>query len=223
MTPLERELQALSSGARLAGDAGRLAACRRPHRRSERPQTGRAHGGSHSRSPSSSRRSSPCSPCRPRGRRSSTGSGSAARRSSGSTTCRRVSPTPGLEILGDRVTLDEARARAGFPFADPPDDERDARSDPPGDRDARHVRLARRRPRRDSSSPSSPASATEPGLVKKLVSSATRIEHARDRRPPSAVARGRAARRALPHAGRQHSETTSAGSRATRCSSRTTA
>ena len=35
-----------------------------------------------------------------------------------------VAATPGLEILGDRVTLDQAQERAGFPFADPPEDER---------------------------------------------------------------------------------------------------
>ena len=83
-----------------------------------------------------------------------------------------LSPTPGLEILGDRVTLDQARARAGFAFADPPDDERapDEIRLAPGTRvtyvwrDDARVRLLVTQ---------FPGDATEPGLVKKLVSSAT--------------------------------------------------
>ena len=34
-----------------------------------------------------------------------------------------VPSAPGIEILGDEVTLDEARSRVGFPFAEPPDHE----------------------------------------------------------------------------------------------------
>ena len=86
-----------------------------------------------------------------------------------------VSPTPGLEILGDRVTLDEAHGRAGFPFADPPDDERapDQILLAPGMRvtyvwrDDDRVRLLLTQ---------FPGDATEPGLVKKLVGSATQID-----------------------------------------------
>ena len=84
-------------------------------------------------------------------------------------------PTPGLEILGDRVTLDQARERAGFSFADPPDDERkpDEILLAPGTRvtyvwrEGNRVRLLVTQ---------FPGDATEPGLVKKLASSATRIE-----------------------------------------------
>jgi hypothetical protein len=86
-----------------------------------------------------------------------------------------LAPTPGLEILGEPVSLDEARTHARFPFADPPDDER--RPDQillaPGMRvtyvwrDGDRVRLLVTQ---------FPGSATDPGLVKKLVSSATRVE-----------------------------------------------
>ena len=86
-----------------------------------------------------------------------------------------LSPTPGLEILGDRVTLDQARERAGFAFADPPDDERapDEILLAPGTRvtyvwrDDARVRLLLTQ---------FPGDATEPGLVKKLVSSATQTD-----------------------------------------------
>jgi hypothetical protein len=86
-----------------------------------------------------------------------------------------LSPTPGLEILGDRVTLDQARVRAGFAFADPPDGERapDEILLAPGKRvtyvwrDDARVRLLLTQ---------FPGDATEPGLVKKLVSSATQTE-----------------------------------------------
>ena len=83
-----------------------------------------------------------------------------------------VAATPGLEILGERVTLDQAQERAGFPFADPPEDERapDQILLTPGmrvtyvwrDRDRVRVLLTQFR-----------GDATEPGLVKKLVSRAT--------------------------------------------------
>ena len=84
-----------------------------------------------------------------------------------------VAATPGLEILGERVTLDQAQERAGFPFADPPEDERapDQILLAPGmrvtyvwrDRDRVRVLLTQFR-----------GDATEPGLVKKLVSRATK-------------------------------------------------
>ena len=84
-----------------------------------------------------------------------------------------VAATPGLEILGERVTLDQAQERAGFPFADPPEDERapDQILLTPGmrvtyvwrDRDRVRVLLTQFR-----------GDATEPGLVKKLVSRATK-------------------------------------------------
>lgn len=86
-----------------------------------------------------------------------------------------VSATPGLEILGDRVTLDEAQERAGFPFADPPEGERapDQILLAPGMR-VTYVWGAEDRARLLLTQ--FPGDATEPGLVKKLVSSATRID-----------------------------------------------
>ena len=86
-----------------------------------------------------------------------------------------VPATPGLEILGDSVTLDEARERAGFPFADPPEGERapDQILLAPGMR-VTYVWGADDRARLLLTQ--FPGDATEPGLVKKLVSSATRID-----------------------------------------------
>jgi hypothetical protein len=86
-----------------------------------------------------------------------------------------VSATPGLEILGDSVTLDEARERAGFPFADPPEGERapDQVLLAPGMR-VTYVWGAGDRARLLLTQ--FPGDATEPGLVKKLVSSATQID-----------------------------------------------
>ena len=86
-----------------------------------------------------------------------------------------VSATPGLEILGDRVTLDEAQERAGFPFADPPEGERapDQILLASGMR-VTYVWGAEDRARLLLTQ--FPGDATEPGLVKKLVSSATRID-----------------------------------------------
>jgi hypothetical protein len=86
-----------------------------------------------------------------------------------------VSATPGLEILGDSVTLDEARERAGFPFADPPEGERapDQVLLAPGMR-VTYVWEAGDRARLLLTQ--FPGDATEPGLVKKLVSSATQID-----------------------------------------------
>ena len=86
-----------------------------------------------------------------------------------------VSPTPGLEILGEPATLEEARTRAGFAFADPPGDER--RPDrillEPGMRvtyvwrEGDAVRLLVTQ---------FPGEATDPNVVKKLVASRTRVE-----------------------------------------------
>jgi hypothetical protein len=86
-----------------------------------------------------------------------------------------LAPTPGLSILGQRATLDEARRRAGFPFVDPPDDERapDEIRVAPGMRvtyvwrDGDRVRLL---------ATQFPGDATDPGLIKKFVSSGTRID-----------------------------------------------
>jgi hypothetical protein len=83
--------------------------------------------------------------------------------------------TPGLAILGDLVSLEAAREQAGFPFAGPPDGERepDEIRVAPGTRvtyvwrDDDRVRLLVTQ---------FPGDATEPGLVKKLASSATRVE-----------------------------------------------
>ena len=86
-----------------------------------------------------------------------------------------VSPTPGIEFLGDRVTLDQARARAGFAFADPPDDERDPDQVlvAPG---TRVTYVWRENDRVRLLVTQFPGDATEPGLVKKLVSAATSIQ-----------------------------------------------
>lgn len=86
-----------------------------------------------------------------------------------------LAPTPGLEFLGERVSLDQARARAGFSFADPPNVEQ-----PPDEvllapgvrvtyvwRDEDRVRLLVTQ---------FPGSATDPGLVKKFVASGTSVE-----------------------------------------------
>ena len=86
-----------------------------------------------------------------------------------------LAPTPGLSILGQRVTLDQARRQAGFPFVDPPGDERapDEIRVAPGMRvtyvwrDGDRVRLLVTQ---------FPGDATDPGLIKKFVSSGTRIE-----------------------------------------------
>jgi len=88
-----------------------------------------------------------------------------------------VSPTPGIELLGEPMSLDEARMRAGFAFADPPEGERepDRILVAPGMRvtyvwrDGDDVRLLVTQ---------FPGDATDPGLVKKLVSSATSIDMA---------------------------------------------
>lgn len=86
-----------------------------------------------------------------------------------------VEPTPGLEILGDRVGLAAARSRAGFPFAAPPADE------PPPD----EVRVApgtrvtyvwRAGERVRLLVTQFPGDATDPRLVKKFVASGTSIE-----------------------------------------------
>jgi hypothetical protein len=82
---------------------------------------------------------------------------------------------PGLEILGDPVSIEEAAARAGFPFARPPRDER-----PPAEirvapgsrvsyvwRDGNRVRLLITQ---------FPGSAGDPGLLKKLLGESTRVE-----------------------------------------------
>lgn len=86
-----------------------------------------------------------------------------------------LDPVPGLEILGDRVDLATARARAGFPFSDPPDGE--PRPDEvrvaPGIRvsylwrDGDRVRLLLTQ---------FPGSVGDPALVKKLVAASTSVE-----------------------------------------------
>lgn len=89
-----------------------------------------------------------------------------------------VPPAPGLDTLGAVVSLDVARARAGFAVVDPPDDE------PAPDeirvasgarvtyvwRDDGRVRLLITQFRGD---------AQDPGLLKKLAGERTRIEHLR--------------------------------------------
>ena len=87
-----------------------------------------------------------------------------------------LSPVPGLEILGDRVTLEQAASRAGFPYASPPDGEPapDEVRVAPGMRvaflwrDGDRVRLL------VTQFPGS--AADDPALVKKLVGSGTSVE-----------------------------------------------
>ena len=86
-----------------------------------------------------------------------------------------LDPVPGLEILGDRVDLATARARAGFPFSDPPDGEPapDEIRVAPGIRvsylwrEGERVRLLLTQ---------FPGSVDNPALVKKLVGASTSVE-----------------------------------------------
>lgn len=86
-----------------------------------------------------------------------------------------VAPSPGLALLGDLVTLERARALAGFELAEPPDGERDPDEIrvSPGLRvsyvwrDGEGVRLLVTQ---------FPGSTDDPGLVKKLVGSGTSVE-----------------------------------------------
>lgn len=86
-----------------------------------------------------------------------------------------VRTVPGLEILGDPVSLDEAHVRAGFPFADPPDGEPapdEIRVAPGGRvsylwRDGPGLRLLVTQ---------FPGSVDNPVIVKKLVTGRTTVE-----------------------------------------------
>ena len=201
MTPLERELQGFARPS-----TGRtLPTCRRPSRRSS-PTRGR-----------SARRAVGASSLAlavvlaallavlavPPARTAIfdwLGIGSA--RSSASTSCRRSRRHRASRSSASASTLDEARLRAGFPFADPPDDERapDQIRVAPGMRvtyvwrDGDRVRLLVTQ---------FPGDATDPGLIKKFVASGTRIDLVYDRRLPCALARGRAARRPVRRPGRR--------------------
>jgi hypothetical protein len=83
--------------------------------------------------------------------------------------------TPGIEFLGDRITLEQARERAGFPFAGPPDDAGapDEVRVAPGTR-VTYVWLDGERARLLITQ--FPGSATDPGLVKKHVGQQTDVE-----------------------------------------------
>jgi hypothetical protein len=86
-----------------------------------------------------------------------------------------LEPTPGLEILGDEMSLEAARSRAGFDFADPPRDEQapDEIRVAPGSRvsyvwhEGKRVRLLLTQ---------FPGSVDDPALLKKLVGFSTSIE-----------------------------------------------
>jgi hypothetical protein len=86
-----------------------------------------------------------------------------------------LQPEPGLEVLGEVRSLEEARARAGFELASPPDDEPapDEIRVAPGARvsyiwrDGNRIRLLVSQ---------FPGSASDPGLLKKLVSGTTSVE-----------------------------------------------
>ena len=87
-----------------------------------------------------------------------------------------LTPSPGLEILGDVVPLDEAEERAGFAFASPPDGEPrpDETRVTPGLRVAYLWRDGERLRLLVTQFPG--RSADEPGLVKKLLGSGTSVE-----------------------------------------------
>jgi hypothetical protein len=95
-----------------------------------------------------------------------------------------VAPSPGLDLLGDSVTLERARALAGFDFSEPPAGERDPDEIlvSPGLRvsylwrDGNSVRLLVTQ---------FPGSANDPGLVKKLVGSGTTVEELRVESDPA--------------------------------------
>jgi len=86
-----------------------------------------------------------------------------------------IEPSPGLEILGDETSLEAARSRAGFRFADPPRDEPapDEIRVAPGIRvsyvwrEGERVRLLLTQ---------FPGSVDDPALLKKLVGSSTSVE-----------------------------------------------
>ncbi len=86
-----------------------------------------------------------------------------------------IEPSPGLEILGDEMSLEAARSRAGFRFADPPRDEPapDEIRVAPGIRvsyvwrEGERVRLLLTQ---------FPGSVDDPALLKKLVGSSTSVE-----------------------------------------------
>ena len=84
-------------------------------------------------------------------------------------------PEPALEILGDPVSVDEAAARTGFPFARPPRDE----PAPDEIRVAPGVRVSyvwRDGDRVRFLITQFPGSVDDPGLLKKLVGTSTRME-----------------------------------------------
>lgn len=87
-----------------------------------------------------------------------------------------LTPSPGLEILGDVVPLDEAEERAGFAIASPPDGEPrpDETRVTPGLRVAYLWRDGERLRLLVTQFPG--RSADEPGLVKKLLGSGTSVE-----------------------------------------------
>jgi len=87
-----------------------------------------------------------------------------------------LTPSPGLEILGDVVPLDEAGERAGFAFASPPEGEPrpDETRVTPGLRVAYLWRDGERLRLLVTQFPG--RSADEPGLVKKLLGSGTSVE-----------------------------------------------
>jgi hypothetical protein len=86
-----------------------------------------------------------------------------------------LSPVPGLGILGDVASLEQARARAGFALAPPPDDE------PPPDevRVSPGIRVSyiwREGDRVRLLVTQFPGSASDPGLLKKLASHGTSLQ-----------------------------------------------
>ena len=112
-----------------------------------------------------------------------------------------IEPSPGLEILGDEMSLEAARSRAGFRFADPPRDEPapDVIRVAPGIRvsyiwrEGERVRLLLTQ---------FPGSVDDPALLKKLVGSSTSVEELTVDGDRGHLARGRAARRVLRRARR---------------------
>ncbi len=86
-----------------------------------------------------------------------------------------IEPSPGLEILGDEMSLEAARSRAGFRFADPPRDE----PAPDVIRVAPGIRVSyiwRQGERVRLLLTQFPGSVDDPALLKKLVGSSTSVE-----------------------------------------------
>ena len=147
VTPLERELQALSPRAVDWPEAPDVAPPSRAGSADERPRPAPRRRLSRSRSPSSSRRSLAVLAVPPARTAVFDWLGIGGARIVRVDELPSLSPTPGSRSSATASRSTRRAARAGFPFAAPPDDERapDEMRVAPGH--ARHLRLARRRAR----------------------------------------------------------------------------